>query len=148
VSSLVEPGPNRASAPAPPETPHAQKRVVAAVIERDNTLLICRRPEGKNHGGLWEFPGGKIDDQESVGEAIARELSEELDVKTLSVGQELFSVSDELSGYLIHFIPTQISGEPMALEHSAVVWCDRNKLLDYPLAPSDRAFAEYLVGEA
>lgn len=139
------------SYPAPPATevtPHVHKQVVAAVIEKGEALLICRRPEGKNHGGLWEFPGGKIDQDESVQEAVARELSEELAVQTVSVGDVLFSVSDELSGYRILFVPTQITGEPVALEHTALTWCGRNELLDYPLAPSDRAFARFLVSAA
>ena len=145
---LVNSEPSCAGAFATSATPHAHKCVVAAVIERDNTLLICRRPAGKNHGGLWEFPGGKVDQQESIGEAIARELSEELAVGTVSIGAALFCVYDELSGYLIQFIPTQISGEPVALEHTALAWCDRSELLDYALAPSDRAFVQFLVGAA
>jgi mutator protein MutT len=121
---------------------------VAAVIERDGMLLICRRPEGKNHGGLWEFPGGKVDPDESIRDALTRELSEELAVESITASDALFSVTDELSGYVIHFIPTEISGEPVALEHSAITWCRRNELLNYPLAPSDHAFASFLNGES
>jgi mutator protein MutT len=124
------------------------KHVVAAVIERNEALLICRRPEGKNHGGLWEFPGGKVDSGESFLDAVSRELSEELAVQTVGITDVLFSASDELSGYQIHFISTQITGEPMALEHSAITWCVRNQLLEYPLAPSDHAFAQFLMESA
>ncbi len=48
---------------------------VAAAVIRDNhgRVLLCRRPEHKHMGGLWEFPGGKIDDDESPGEALVRE---------------------------------------------------------------------------
>jgi mutator protein MutT len=127
-------------------TPHSEKRVVAAVIERGEAVLICRRPEGKNHGGLWGFPGGKMAPGESVAEAVARELNEELNVQTESVTDVLFSVTDELSGYQIHFVPATISGEPTALEHSAIAWCDRKDLSNYALAPSDREFAIFLMG--
>lgn len=127
-------------------TPHAQKRVVAAVIERGDAVLICRRPEGKNHGGLWEFPGGKMDQGESIQQAVTRELAEELNVETQGVGQVLFVATDDLSGYEIQFVPTRIFGEPVALEHSEITWCDRNHLISYALAPSDEAFAKFLMG--
>lgn len=142
MPSLPDPGSKAASI----VTPHAQKRVVAAVIERGNAVLICRRPEGKNHEGLWEFPGGKMDPGESIQEAVTRELAEELNVDARCVNHVLFSVTDQLSGYEIQFVPAQISGEPLALEHSEITWCDRNDLLGYALAPSDRAFASFFMG--
>ena len=55
-------------------------RVLAAVIKRNERYLICKRPENKRHGGLWEFPGGKIEIGESNFEAAVRELREELGV--------------------------------------------------------------------
>ena len=56
-------------------------RVVAAVIEREGKLLVCQRPAHKRHGGLWEFPGGKIEPHEEPLAALARELREELGVR-------------------------------------------------------------------
>ncbi len=50
-------------------------RVLASVIERDHRLLVCRRPLHKRHGGLWEFPGGKVREGESDLEAARRERS-------------------------------------------------------------------------
>jgi 8-oxo-dGTP diphosphatase len=122
------------------------RRVVAAVIERDRKLLICRRPDEKQHGGLWEFPGGKMDDSETVEAAVSRELVEELAVQTTSVGELLFSTVDQRSGFEILFLPASIEGEPVALEHSALAWCDPADLLSYALAPSDRAFVSFLLG--
>ena len=55
--------------------------VVAAVVRRGEEILICRRPEGKHLAGLWEFPGGKVENGESPEEALARELREELEVE-------------------------------------------------------------------
>ena len=86
-----------------------------------------------------------MDQDETVGAAVARELAEELGVSTIDVGRSLFSVTDQRSGYEIHFIPTEILGEPVALEHSAITWCRRDQLLSYELAPSDRAFATYFL---
>jgi len=51
-------------------------RVAAAVIERGGRLLVCQRPLGKRHGGLWEFPGGKLHEGEDLLAATTRELSE------------------------------------------------------------------------
>jgi mutator protein MutT len=129
---------------APPINP----AVVAAVIERDRCLLICQRPEGKQHGGLWEFPGGKVQPDESISEAVTRELAEELAVQTTAVGEVLFSRVDQRSGFEILFLRASIEGEPVALEHSAILWCEPNKLLSYPLAPSDHAFASFFLRTA
>lgn len=127
------------------ESPHAHIHVVAAVIRQGNAVLIGCRPEAKKHGGLWEFPGGKVDQNETVAEAIVRELREELLVEATAADDPIFSVIDELSEFQISFIPTKIQGEPVALEHSAILWCNVDQLLEYPLAPSDRAFSEYLI---
>ena len=124
------------------------KLVVAAVIQRGDRFLICQRPEGKQHGGLWEFPGGKIDDGESLEAAVKRELHEELAVEATHVGSPMFSVRDAKSGFEIVFIPASVTGDPVPLEHSHITWSSRSDLLSYPLAPSDRAFATFLLTEA
>ena len=119
--------------------------VVAAVIRRGDLYLVCRRPFEKRHGGLWEFPGGKLDERETPFEAVFRELQEELGVTTLAVGSLLFSAHDPASPFVIEFYPVEISGEPTALEHSELVWVSAEQMSSYPLAPSDRAFANTLL---
>jgi 8-oxo-dGTP pyrophosphatase MutT (NUDIX family) len=69
--------------------------VAAAVIQQDGRYLLCRRPAHKRHGGLWEFPGGKLHDGESVTDAIRRELREELHVEPTSVGPVRASIPDQ-----------------------------------------------------
>jgi mutator protein MutT len=128
--------------------PARKPAVVAAVIERNGCLLICQRPEGKQHGGLWEFPGGKVHSDESISEAVTRELAEELAIQTTEVGDVLFSRVDQRSGFEILFLRASIEGEPVALEHSAIVWCEPAQLLSYPLAPSDQAFATFFLENA
>lgn len=122
------------------------KRVVAAVIERDKKVLVCLRPMQKQHGGCWEFPGGKIQPGESISSAVARELDEELGLVTTCVGEVLFSTVDEKSGFEILFVPASISGDPLALEHDEIAWCSPTELGRFQLAPSDRMFATYLQG--
>ena len=62
--------------------------VVAAVIRRGDKMLICRRPQGKNLAGYWEFPGGKIEGGEDGSSALVRECREELGI-TVSVGRKI-----------------------------------------------------------
>ena len=119
--------------------------VVAAVISSAGALLLCQRPIQKRHGGLWEFPGGKADPNESLEAAIRRELQEELAVDAASVGETLFSVHDPGSPFVIHFIETTIQGTPLALEHDAVQWVLPTQASALPLAPSDRIFMEFYV---
>lgn len=120
------------------------KRVIAAVIRRDDTLLICRRPAHKRHGGLWEFPGGKCELGEDDTESITRELAEELDVRVRSVGTELFSTSDPESPFIIVFLPVVIEGEPQCIEHTEIRWANLAEVAQFALAPSDARFVQYL----
>jgi mutator protein MutT len=121
------------------------QRVVAAVIRRGETFLVCQRPAAKRHGGLWEFPGGKCEPGESDAAAVARELAEELAVTVTSVGAELLAVGDPGAPFLIVFIPVEIAGEPTALEHDALYWGAPSELLALPLAPSDQRFVAWAL---
>jgi len=118
-------------------------RVVASVIEHEGKLLVCERPLHKRHGGLWEFPGGKVEPNESDFEAVYRELEEELAVEVTSVGKCMFSFADPGSDFVIEFLPVEIQGDPEALEHSALAWVGDAELLTLPLAPSDFQFARF-----
>jgi 8-oxo-dGTP diphosphatase len=123
----------------------AKIRVVAAVIEdSDGRLLLCRRPDHKRHGGLWEFPGGKVETGEDILHATRRELAEELAVRTLSVGEVLFSVDDPGSEFRIEFVPATIDGVPQCVEHSALQWVALGDLPALDLAPSDDRFVASL----
>ncbi|MEM7417820.1 MAG: (deoxy)nucleoside triphosphate pyrophosphohydrolase [Gemmatimonadota bacterium] len=118
--------------------------VVAAVIERDGRVLVGQRPLEKRHGGLWEFPGGKVDPGEGPEEAARRELAEELSLRVTSVGECLFSITDEASPYRIDFYGVVAEGDPVAHEHAALGWFTPVELGTVDLAPADRAFSEWL----
>ena len=120
-------------------------RVIAAVIAREDTLLVCQRPLAKRHGGLWEFPGGKRLPGESDAEAAARELWEELGVAVEDVGDELLAVHDAGSPFLIAFLPVAIVGEPTCREHLALRWELPEAIARLPLAPSDRHFVDWCL---
>jgi 8-oxo-dGTP diphosphatase len=118
--------------------------VLAAVVNRGNRYLVCQRPVEKRHGGLWEFPGGKLEEGESYLEAARRELREELGISVLKTADPLFSIRDPGSVFVIDFVPTSVEGEPVCLEHTALRWADLSELESLDLAPSDRQFVEFL----
>src|SRR3954463_7650292 len=107
--------------------------VVAAVVERNGRYLACRRPLHKRHGGLWEFPGGKLEVDETLLQAARRELEEELRADALDVQEPLFSIADPGSDFVIEFVPTIIDGEPVCLEHSDLRWAQLQELPHLPL---------------
>jgi len=122
----------------------ALTNVLAAVVQRDEKYLICQRPAHKRHGGLWEFPGGKLESGETNLDAARRELAEELGVQALAVSSSLFSIADPGSEFMIDFVPTVIDGEPQCLEHLDMKWMSLEELALLQLAPSDRRFVEFL----
>jgi 8-oxo-dGTP diphosphatase len=125
-----------------------QIHVIAAVIYLDSKFLVCRRPLHKRHGGLWEFPGGKIHKGESDLEAAKRELREELKVQVLNVGKRLFSASDPDSSFIIEFVKVEIYGKPISVEHSEIRFCTISELSGMQFAPADKRFInEFLLRE-
>ena len=120
-------------------------RVLAAVIENRGRYLICQRPSQKRHGGLWEFPGGKLEPGESLLQAAIRELAEELDVRVTGIEQVLFTAHDFGSEFAIEFVPTSIEGDPECLEHTDMRWLRLEEMQPMALAPCDRQFVEFLL---
>lgn len=127
---------------------HDATDVVAAVIERDGRYLLGRRPEEKRHGGLWEFPGGKLDQGEDAEGAARRELAEELALRVVSVGPVLHSVIDPAAPFVIHFHPVRAVGDPAPLEHEEVGWFRVEEMRGLGLAPADGHFVAWLSGRS
>ena len=128
------------------KVPH--KVVGAAVIlDRRNRIMIAqRRPEGGMLAGLWEFPGGKIQEGETMPECIARELKEEMGL-TLEVGPELTVVHHAYSHFTIalhaHFARI-VSGRPRHLECAGHAWVTLEKMDEYPFSKADLKIIEAL----
>lgn len=118
-------------------------RVLAAVLRRGDRVLLCQRPPYKRHGGLWEFPGGKLEPGESLHDAARRELEEELALRATSVGSTLFTCSDPGSAFVIEFVEVTAVGIPLPIEHAELQWCTFADARELPLAPADRAFVEH-----
>jgi mutator protein MutT len=124
------------------------QRVLALVLKRDDRLLVCQRPAHKRHGGLWEFPGGKVEPGESDFHASVREASEELGVKVVRAGPIEFSAQDPGSPFVIDFLSVDVEGEPICIEHTALAWLTPRQLLEISLAPCDRHYVEHLMASA
>ncbi len=118
--------------------------VVAAVLRREGRYLVGRRPAHKRHGGLWEFPGGKVLAGESRLDAARRELAEELELEVLALGRVLHTVRDPGAPFVIEFIEVEARGLPVAHEHDRLEWLTAEELADLPMAPADADFAARL----
>lgn len=121
--------------------------VAAAIIENDQgEILIARRKKGKSQEEMWEFPGGKIEEGESVQACLQRELLEEMQIDILP--HTFFGVNDHHYGSnhirLIAYKATYISGEITLVDHDEYRWICREELKEYAFAPTDVKFVEML----
>ena len=113
--------------------------VAAALIVREGRFLICRRPEHKARGGLWEFPGGKTEAGESVFDAVVRECREELGVTIVPsrVVDEVTHTYPDITVRLSLVLAVIAEGEPMLLEHSALAWISPSDIPRYDFCHAD-----------
>ena len=115
--------------------------VAAAVILNDKgQVLLAKRPDDKHQGGLWEFPGGKVEPDEPVLEALTRELDEELGIRVTSA-RPLIQVPHhypDKSVLLDVFEVDAFSGEPWGREGQPVRWVDAHLLDDYDFPAANR----------
>jgi 8-oxo-dGTP diphosphatase len=113
--------------------------VAAALIDGDGRVLVAQRPAHKQHGGLWEFPGGKIEPGETPVAALARELDEELGIAIGAVEPLAFAESGgERRMVLLLYRCDAWRGEPAALDAAAIRWVAIDALDDLPMPPADR----------
>ncbi|MFL2832125.1 MAG: (deoxy)nucleoside triphosphate pyrophosphohydrolase [Coraliomargaritaceae bacterium] len=121
--------------------------VVGAVILRDGNVLCARRGPDGSLPGLWEFPGGKIEADESPKEALAREISEELNC-IIKVGDQVESTTYEYDFAIITlttFYCTLVNGEPNKTEHTELRWLAPELLKELAWAPADIPAVEQIT---
>ena len=130
--------------------PSSSRRIVvtAAVIERNGTFLVTRRPSGVHLEGYWEFPGGKCEDGESHVASLEREIGEELETGIL-VARELFTVTHAYPDRVVelHFFDCRLTGEPRAVLGQEMRWVPREELASLPFPPADEELIRSLARE-
>ena len=121
--------------------------VVAAIIKKQNKYLIAKRSSHKEHGGRWEFPGGKIEEGETPEIALERELFEELNIKT-RIGSFIMSATHDYERFIIKLMAyeaTQLSGEFTLSEHDEIAWVTAAQMKSYHMSKADLSIIDYLM---
>ena len=124
-------------------------RVAAALTVRQGRFLICRRPMHKARGGLWEFPGGKLEPGESAAQALIRECREELAIE-VTPGPVYMRLTHEYPDLTVELILLQVdefAGTPLLLEHSELRWISVEEIGDFRFCPADREILARLERE-
>jgi A/G-specific adenine glycosylase len=124
--------------------------VTAAVISRNGKVLLAKRPSKGLLGGLWEFPGGKVEQNETLDACLRREIQEELSVQ-IDVGAELGVYHHAYTHFRItlHAFCCKLrQGEPRAIQVADLDWVDPVELVQYPMGKVDRQIARRLVSDA
>jgi 8-oxo-dGTP diphosphatase len=123
--------------------------VAAALVDADNRLLIAQRPQGKALAGLWEFPGGKVDDGESPEAALIRELDEELGIKVKEACLAPLTFASHAYADFHLLMPLYVcrrwEGFVRAREGQVLKWVRAKDLRAYPMPPADAPLIPPLV---
>jgi 8-oxo-dGTP diphosphatase len=121
--------------------------VTAAVIRQNGKILITRRPDGKPHGGLWEFPGGKLHDGESPQEALRRELVEELalEIEVDEIFEVVYYRYDWGPVLILAYICRPVGGTIRNLEVAEHRWVSPGQIGTFDLLPADRPIVRKLL---
>jgi len=120
-----------------------------ALIDADRRVLLAQRPEGKPMAGLWEFPGGKVEQGETPEETLIRELAEELGIITqvpclapLTFASHAY---EDFHLLMPLYICRRYEGIARGLEGQAVKWVRTRDLRDYPMPAADEPLIPFLV---
>jgi 8-oxo-dGTP diphosphatase len=126
------------------------RKVTAAVVERDGRVLVCRRKQGLVAGGLWEFPGGKLEEGEDPRRGLEREIEEELGVRARA-GELVCIVpfsGQSLSFELIVFRTELLSAGFELSDHDEVRWLRPDEMDEHLFSKPDRPVVRLLAGRA
>ena len=120
--------------------------VVAAVIKNNNLYFIAQRNRNKHFAYYWEFPGGKVDNQETFENALKREIKEELSINIVVLKQIASEKhKDEKIDVNVHYFLCELLNENIILsEHEDMKWLQKNDLKHFKMAPGDSKIIKYL----
>jgi len=115
------------------------KKVTAAIIEKDGKVLIAQRPKNDKLSLKWEFPGGKVENDETPQECLVREIKEELNLSIKISGYFMKNVYYYETGgiELMSYFAEITDGELELNAHEAVEWVEKSKLKQFDFAPAD-----------
>jgi 8-oxo-dGTP diphosphatase len=120
-----------------------------ALIDADGRVLLAQRPAGKPMAGLWEFPGGKVEDGERPEDTLIRELREELGivVKEPCLAPLTFASHAYPDFHLLMplYVCRRWEGTATPLEGQVLAWVRPNRLRDYPMPPADVPLVSHLT---
>ena len=124
-------------------------QVVAALIWRDEKFMICQRPLSKTRALQWEFVGGKVEEGETLEQALNRECIEEIGVvvEVGSVFAEVDHVYPDITIHLTLFNARLAGGEPKKLEHNDIRFITPSEIPQYEFCPADKDILEKIVSE-
>ena len=120
---------------------------VAVIHDTHGQVLIARRPESVHQGGLWEFPGGKVEPGETVMEALKREIEEELAIQVASA-EPLIEVRHDYADKCVLldvWCVSKFTGVPIGNEGQPLCWVKIEQLTDYAFPEANQPIIEALV---
>jgi len=116
--------------------------VAAALTDADGRVLLQKRAPGRAMAGLWEFPGGKVEEGETPEAALIRELREELGIETeeacLAPACFASAPNGEKHMILLLYVCRKWTGQPQALDASALSWVRPARMFALAMPPADR----------
>lgn len=119
------------------------------MIDPHGRVLIAQRPAHKQMGGLWEFPGGKVETGETPEAALVRELREELDVRLEPDSLDPFAFASHTYEDFHLLMPLYVvkswTGDPVAKEAQALAWVKPAELRGYKMPPADDVLVNELI---
>lgn len=120
-----------------------------ALVDADRRVLLSQRPEGKSLAGLWEFPGGKVEQGENPEDALVRELAEELgiSVKPACLAPLTFASHAYEGFHLLMplYVCRRYEGQPQPREGQTLKWVKPKDMRGYPMPPADAPLIPFLI---
>ena len=115
-------------------------KVVAAILQNDDKILIARKKEGKPLAGFYEFPGGKVEEGENPEDSLVRELMEEMSIKVTVkdyVGKSIYDYGNGKVIELLGYTAEIIEGDIVLTDHDEYRWVTLEEVCNYNIAPAD-----------
>ena len=123
--------------------------VTAAIVEDHGRYFVTRRQKGVHLEGLWEFPGGKCEPGETLGDCLRRELKEELGADAV-IGEEIWTVTHDYADRSVelHFLSCTLLNAPVPLLGQEMRWVARDELQSLKFPPADDELINVLTRTA